>query len=137
MKHMIRFHGIAQTDVKLKSRARKRLQGIREALKIEHAFTPPTPMEAAPPAERPSLVVKISHRRKPSQESQQEVSVPQDPEASAPQAPSTLDTNELPLADKKAAAKKKSHKRKVCAIDGEKQQGKAPRTLKFEDKTEL
>ncbi len=137
---MIRLHGIAQTDVKLKSRARKRLQTTREALKIEHAFAPPTPMEAAPPAERPSLVVKISHLRKPSQESQQEVTVPQNPEASAPQAPSTLDPNELPLADKKAAAKKRSHKRKACVNDGltanlkKKKQWKANM---FEDKTEL
>ena len=144
MKHMIRFHGIAQTDVKLKCRVRKTLQATREALKIEHASAQPTPMEATP---SPSPVVKISHRRKPSQESKQEVILPQNTEASAPHtptslntdelplttrmpttipqeteattpyAPTTLDTNELPLAEKKPPPKKRSHRRKAGAND--------------------
>ena len=69
MKHLIRFHGIAQTDVNLKCRVRKRVQTTREAhastppTPNEHASAPPTQMEAAP---SPSPVVKISHQRKPS-----------------------------------------------------------------------
>ena len=123
MKHLIRFHGIAQTDVKLKCRVHKTVQGPREARKIEHASTPPTleqvsapptPLEAAP---SPSPVVKISHRRKPSQESQQVVTLPQNTEASAPHTPTTLNTDELPLTEKKPAAKKRSHRRKAGAND--------------------
>ena len=41
--------------------------------------------------------------------------MPQDPEACAPHAPATLGTDELTLADKKAAAKKRSQKRNAGA----------------------
>ena len=50
-------------------------------------------MEAAP---TPSPVVKTSHRRKPPQESQQEVTMPQNTEASAPHTSTTLTSDELP-----------------------------------------
>ena len=140
MKHLTRFHGIAQTDVKLKCRVRKTVQATREALKIEHASAPPTPMEAAP---SPSPVVKIFHRRKPSQEvilpqnteasaphtrtslntdelrlaTRMPTTIPQETEMSTPHTPTTLNTEELPLAEKKPAAKKRSHRRKAGAND--------------------
>ena len=141
MKHLTRFQGIAQKDVKLKCRGRKRVQATREALKIEHASTPatlehasapPTPMEAAP---SPSPVVKISHQRKPSQESQEEVTLPQDTEASAPHATTTLDTDELTLTDKKPAAKKRSHRRKAGANDVPLKKRKQQKATMLEDKT--
>ena len=162
MKHLTRFHGIAQTDVKLKCRVRKRVQARREALKIEHASTPPTPIEHAsttptliehastpptliehastPPtqmeaAPSPSPVVKISHQRKPSQESQEEVTLPQDTEPSAPHASTTLDTDELTLTDKKPAAKKRSHRRKAGANDVPLKKRTQQKATMFEDKT--
>ena len=150
MKHLTRFHGIAQTDVKLKCRVRKTVQATREALASTpptpmeaHTSAPPTPMEAhtsAPPtpmeaAPRPSPVVKISHRRKPSQESQEELTLPQDTEPSAPHAPTTLDTGELSLAEKKPAAKKRSHRRKAGANDVPVKKRKQQKATIFEDKT--
>ncbi len=175
MKHMVRFHGIAQTDEKLKCRVRKTVQATREALNQPaimpnvstlspptpmeaHTSTPPTSMEAAP---SPSPNVKISHRRKPSQE----VKVPHNKEASAPHTtttlntdelplttrmpatitqerelstshtPTTLDTYEPPLAEKKPAAKKRSHRRKAAAIDVPPKQIKQQKTARFEEKT--
>ena len=144
MKHMVRFHGITQTDEKLKCRVHKRLQATR-ALKHPaimpnvSALTPPTQMEANPSttptpmevAPSPSPVVKISHRRKPSQE----VTLPHETEASAPQAPTTLGTGELTLADKKPAAKKRSHRRKAGANDVPLKQRKQQKVTMFEDKT--
>ena len=69
----------------------------------------------------------------------QEVTVPQDREASAP---NTLETDELPLAEMKPAAKKRSHRRKPTAEDvplkKKKQQvpsGKEPKASMFEDKS--
>ena len=164
---MVRFHGIAQTDEKLKCRVRKTVQATREPLnqpaimlnvstltpptpmeahpstpprpmeahtftpstRVEaHTSTPPTTMEAAP---SPSPVVKISHRRKPSQK----VRVPQDTEASAPHTPSMLGTDALTLADKKQPAKKRSHRRKAGAIDVPLKQRKQQKATIFEDKT--
>ena len=168
MKHLVRFHGIAQTDEKLKCRVRKTVQAPREALKQPaimpnvSALTPTTPMEAAP---SPSPIVKTSHRRKPSQESKQEVTLPQNTEASAPHtpttltsdelplttrmpttitqetevstphAPTTLDTDELPLTEKKPAAKKRSHRRKAGANDAPLKKRKQQKASMFEDKT--
>ena len=145
MKHIVRFHGIAQTDEKLKCRVRKTVQATREALNQPaimpnlstltpptsmeaHTSTPPTPIEAAP---CPSAVVKISHRRKPSQE----VRVPHETEASAPHTPSTLGTDALTLADKKQPVKKRSHRRKAGAIDVPPKQIKQQKAARFEDKT--
>ena len=165
MKHLVRFHGIVQTDEKLKCRVHKRVQATREAhtstppTQMEtNTSTPPTPMEAAP---SPSPVVKISHRRKPSQE----VTLPQNKEASAPHTPTTLNTDELPLttrmpatitqetevstshtpttldtdepplAEKKPAAKKRSHRRKAGANDAPLKRRKQQKATIFDDKT--
>ena len=166
-KHLSRFHGIEQTDGKLKSTVRKRLQATK-ILANENASTPPTPMEAAP---IPSVVVKISNLRKPSQEVtlpqdsearklSQEVTVPEDTEANAltkleivpdkkpaakkrsqrhKPAETTLDADQLPLADKKQIAKKRrkpsaddvSLKKKKQQVPSSKQQ----KPSVFEDKT--
>ena len=143
---MTGFHGIAQSDVELKSRARKRLKATKilpnentsaPTTPNEHTSGPTTPMEAAPP---PSIVVNISNWRKPSKQvtlpqdletrkPSQEVTLPHDTEASPP---TTLDTDELPLAEKKPAAKKRSHRRKPSANVGNLKKRKA--TI-FEDKT--
>ena len=88
----------------------------------------PTPMEAAP---SPSPVVKISNRRKPTQDA----TLPHDTEASAPQAPTTLGTGEHTLADKKPAAKKRSQSRKAGANDVPLKQRKQQKAIKSEDKT--
>ena len=133
---MIRFHGIAKTDVKLIARARKRLQATREAFKhpaiMPNGSAPaPTTVMEAPPAERPSLVVKISHRRKPSQE----VRLPQDTKASAPHTSTTLGTDALTLEDKKPASKKRSQRRKAGANDMPLKQRKQQNASMFEDKT--
>ena len=113
-------------------------------------------MEAAP---SPSLVIKISKRRKPSKE----VTVPQDTEANAltkletvvdkkptakkrsqrrKLAETTLDTDELPLAAMKPAAKKRTHRHKPSADDvplkKKKRQvpsGKEQKASVFEDKS--
>ena len=106
-----------------------------------------------------------SCRRKPSQESQQEVTLPQNTEASAPNtptslntdelplatrmpttitqeteaskphAPSTLDTDELPLAEKKPAAKKRSNRRKAGANEAPLKERKQQKASMFEDKS--
>ncbi len=154
---MVRFHGITQTDEKLKCRVRKTGQATREA----HTTTPstpmesrtsaaPTPMEAqtsAPPtpmeahtlaqpkekeaASSPSAVINSSRRRKTSQDA----TLPHDTEASAPQHPTTPGTDELTLPDKKPAAKKRSHMRKAGAIDVPLKKSKQQRATTFEDKT--
>jgi hypothetical protein len=105
-RHLSRFHGIAESEAELKSKGPNKLQAKRKALK-HPAIVPnevaPIALEAAP---TPSLVIKISKRRKPSKEvtvpqdtegrkPSQEVTVPQEREASAP---TRLDTYELPLA---------------------------------------
>ena len=79
----------------------------------------------------PSPVAKISIRKKPSQE----VTIQQDTEASAPQAPTTLGTDELTLADKKPAVKKRIHRRKAGANDVPLKQRKQQKATTFEDKT--
>ena len=61
--------------------------------------------------------------------------MPQDTEASATQAPTTLANAELTLPDKKPAAKKRSHMRKVGANDVPLKQRKQPKACRFEDKT--
>ena len=130
-RHLSRFHGIAESETELKPRVHKRLQATKTlpnehtsapTTPNEHDSPPSTPMEAAP---SPSLVIKISKRRKPSKEvtvpqdtearkPSQEVTVPQEREASAS---NTLDTDELPLAAMKPAAKKRSQRRKPSAND--------------------
>ena len=160
MNHLIRFHGIEQTDGKLKTRVRKSLQPTKllpnehtcatptptehtfaPPTQSEHDSEPPTPMEASP---SPSLGVKISNLRKPSQEVilpqasearklSQEVTVPEDTETNAltkleavpdkkptakkrsqrrKPAKTTLDTDQLPLANTKPTAKKMSKRHK-------------------------
>ena len=100
---------------------------------------PPTPMEAhtlAQPKEKeaassPSAVINSSRRRKTSQDA----TLPHDTEASAPQAPTTLGTGEHTRADKKPAAKKRSHMRKAGANDVPLKQRKQQKAIKSEDKT--
>ena len=103
-RHLSRFHAIAETEEELKPKPKNKLQATRDALKHQPILpneSSPTALEVAPP----SLLVKKPHRRRPSQE----VTQPQDTEANAL---TTLET----VVDKKPAAKKSSHRRKVSAI---------------------
>ena len=165
MKHLVRFHGIAQTDEKLKCRVRKTVQATREALKIEHTSAPPTPREAlkidhtsapptpmeahtsAPPtameAHTFAKLTPMEAAPSPSpvakisnrKKPSQEATLPQDTEASAPHTSTTLGTDELTLTDKKSAAKKRSHRRKAGANDVPLKQRKQQKLTMFEDKT--
>ena len=61
--------------------------------------------------------------------------MPQDTKASAPQASTTLDTDDLNQTDKKPAAKKRSHRRKASPNDVPLKQRKQQKATMFEDKT--